>query len=124
MPTTLELLKETRALLDAKFTKWRACEVIAGETRYCHIGAVEHVCGAVHKVPWEQYADVIDAIDNACRALHPELRGQSRPRGHGDTWEDHFDSTPGVFVNNQLGKEAILAAYDHAIAQLEGEGLS
>jgi hypothetical protein len=32
---------------------------------------------------------------------------------------DIFDINPGVFVNNQLGKAAILAAYDDAILTLE-----
>ncbi len=30
-----------------------------------------------------------------------------------------LSKSPGVFVNNHLGKEAILAAYDDAIATLE-----
>jgi len=64
--------------------------------------------------------DLIDLVASAARRLHPELDGMiARRQVHGSFDLDFFDLAPAVYINNHLGKGAILSVYDDEIARLE-----
>lgn len=81
----------------------------------------------------DRSAYIVSIVSASCRELYPGWRGAKLKRlGAVDGelikafnyyWDremwDWFDHAPALFVNNHLGKSAILAAMDHAIAKLE-----
>lgn len=116
----LETIKSARVWLAKHYVPWTR-EDANGDG--CQLGALHHAMGR----PTCRYeANLIvdrfekDHIAPVARRMHPELTGQKRPRLPGGFYTlDDFEYSPAVFVNNQLGKEAILAVYEEAIAQYE-----
>ena len=95
-------------------------------------GTGEGCCvqGAVYRTNTSTYDyKIMDVLHNSARELFPGLHGATRHRSLSvpdgrevdgtDNWEDCFNMFPAVYVNNHLGKEAILRVIDHAIEQAD-----
>lgn len=108
----LERLKAARALLATAYVPWTRSD---GHGGHCQLGCLAKagVLGDVQESP--EHLKVADI----CRALFPELRGATARRLANGMYKEAFDDFPAVYVNNHLGKEAILRAYDAAILDLE-----
>lgn len=107
----LERLKAARALLATAYVPWTTDD---GRGGHCQWGCLQQV--GVRSL----YSPEHKQIEEACRALFPELRGRSARRPLAGICElEKFDEAPAIFVNNHVGKEAILRAYDAAILDLE-----
>ena len=110
----LSALKESKSILDRSYVKWTRDN---GRGGHCALGALELGGGSYPVVQ-----RLVASVDAACVSLYPELKGASAPRlGNAVYPNDYFESSPTAFVNNQLGKEAILKAFDAAILELEIE---
>lgn len=113
---TLKILRDARALLAEHYVPWTTDD---GRGGHCQLGCLWEAWS------WnpclKQFTEPNGCVERAARALHPELAGCSMERSDGLGREcfDHFDQFPAVYVNNQLGKEAILRVYDAAILDLE-----
>lgn len=70
-----------------------------------------------HREALAAYREARCAIILVSRELHPELIGQVKHRSDG-AGMDCFDQHPAIYINNHLGKDAILAVFDVAIARL------
>lgn len=126
----LTIIRKARELLAERWIPWRLGDASGGHCQagciWVALGIMECEFGGpaiyISAKSYENYRAVQDFIDATARDLHPELVGCIRPRC-GQFWrvhlDDSFDRYPAVFVNNQLGKEAILAVYDEAISRLE-----
>lgn len=101
----LEKLMAVREMLSRVWIPWATSD---GRGGHCQLGCLMRLDA------W----DLCGLIDAAALRLHPDLKGATYVRP-GCTHEYEFESAPAIFVNNSLGKEAILAVYDDAIAQLE-----
>lgn len=107
----LEILQSARNLLKDHYIPWYQYK----DGGYCAVGAILHFDRG-------QFYQIVDLTNSVATKLHPELRGCIKPRLDNSCGvADHFDSNPTVFVNNQLGKEAILEVFDKAIETLEAE---
>jgi hypothetical protein len=110
----LSVIRKARKILDRSYVKWTVDNDKGG---HCQLGAFSLASGlsSLQALDSTIYAHV----DAAAVRLHPELAGSIFKRA--DPWggKDYFDRFPAVFINNHLGKEAILAVYDDVIAQLE-----
>jgi hypothetical protein len=93
----------------------------------CVMGALRRV---TRRVDWGTIIDIRGAIRASAGELFKELEGTQRHRslalplgvtpGDYDGSKcsiDDFSIDPATYVNNHLGKEAILSVIDHAIAQ-------
>jgi len=123
MKSELEVLRDARELLAQCYVKWTVDDDAGG---HCAMGCVNLARVGYASVAPVKGDNALDLVNRACERLHPELQGKRAPRmeyydgifmdcGH----EDFFDTHPMVFVNNQLGKEAILACFDDAILHEE-----
>lgn len=139
----LTIIREARQLLSERWIPWVAGD---GKGGHCHVGCL-WVAAGVQALGFNSlrhrpryiipegdlseeppgYVDIAEDlseeprryVDDVARDLHPELIGCRAARTRPFGTSDDFDRTPGLFVNNHLGKEAILAVYDEAIARLE-----
>jgi hypothetical protein len=109
---TLTILRAARNLLDKSYIKWNPDD---GKGGHCAIGAICKV--ALHMGYYT--TPIRELIDAECIALHPELVGKVAPRENTVFYGDTFSLNPTVYVNNQLGKAAILAVFDSCILNLE-----
>ncbi len=106
----LERTKVAREMLANCWVPWTTND---GRGGHCQIGCL------IRAFYWRPgYETASRAVREAALRLHRDLAGARRPRPDCGCPDD-FNSDPAVFVNNQLGKEAILAVYDEAILQLE-----
>lgn len=111
----LEKLTAARAILAEHWIPWKTSDFNGG---HCHLGCVGIAFGGGYQ-NWIDFPAVVIILDEAAKRLHPELMGEQRRREGCRGLMDHFHKTPAVFVNNHLGKEAVLAVYDDVIAALE-----
>lgn len=111
----LTKLKAARALLAEHWIPWKTSDSKGG---HCHLGCVGIAFGGAYQ-DWIDFPAVRYILDAAAKRLHPELIGEQRRREGCHGLMDHFHLTPAVFVNNHLGKDAILAVYDDVISALE-----
>jgi hypothetical protein len=128
MKDLLQALREARALLETSYIKWMATDYQGG---HCAIGCLQ-IAARFHVV----FVEAMKLTNEAARRLHPELKGAEAPRlevffevkdgqyvrgvtGRLSCLMDRFDEIPAVFVNNHLGKEAILEVMDDAILHEE-----
>lgn len=118
----LTILTEARSVLAESYIKWYLQDSKGG---HCAAGSVLHKADDM-----PHYLTVMDKLNAVAKQLHPELTGQSAPRkdplgiynplaGAVQFSRDYFDSHPVVYVNNHLGKEAVLAVFDAAILDVE-----
>jgi hypothetical protein len=110
----IENLKEARALLEKCWIPWSLRD---GKGGHCHLGVCQRITDVLSIQGRREYVEMVETIDDASVRLHPELKGQVSPRPY--YGNDAFNCTPAVYINNQLGKEAILDVYDDEIARLE-----
>ena len=128
-----ELFKKVREELKAHYVPLVADE--RNNTRnYSGTGEGCCVWGAICRVGPASYTDrdlMLQKLDTIALKMFPELKGkqtlrsQSEPLksfpggsqdlGHGEDFPDRFDPFPAVYVNNHLGKEAILKVVSRAI---------
>lgn len=115
-PEILEGIKKARAILADHYVPWITDD---GKGGHCAAGALsvafdKEIYG---KVPYPAQT----VITETARALHPELAGMvaRRPSDSSFVGHDSFDEWPFVYVNNHLGKEAILRVFDVAILEAE-----
>ena len=119
MKSELEVLCAARELLAERYVKWTVDDDAGG---HCSLGCIG-LASTGHANARASNATVL--VNRACERLHPELQGKTAPRMEyagifmDCGLEDFFDTHPMVFVNNQLGKEAILACFDDAILHEE-----
>ncbi len=118
----IELLQQARDLLRETYVPWTSDDKKGG---HCHIGCLIAVYAKVNNVmPWvlSGVGGLDKVVDDVARRMYPDLTGARALRKvkskHG-TVHDFFDIWPAVYVNNQLGKEAILGVYDEAIRSLK-----
>lgn len=131
----LSIIRQARALLAERWIPWMTGD---GKGGHCHVGCLGVVTGEmplggdvfsmrinVSFLDGSAFMVACDAIDKIARELHPELEDAvgARPDLAYMCSTERFGQNPGVFVNNQLGKEAILRVYDEAISRLELEVL-
>jgi hypothetical protein len=115
----LEILRNARPILVTSYVPFIADDRQGG---HCVAGCVSKGAGHISG-NWPDMT-VLRFLDAHARALHPECAGAVLPRPERYTWEgcvsfDKFDSFPAIFVNNHLGKEAVLQVVDSAILELE-----
>ncbi len=110
----LSVLKRAREILEETYCAWWTTH--PDGVHHCAMGAVERASETSY---WEAPPDIWPALDLTSWALHPELRGRLGIRLENGTHCDNFEHAPTVFVNNQLGKEAILQVFDTAILEAE-----
>ena len=113
LKSDLEILREARALLEKSYVRWTVDDDHGG---HCALGCFNIASGLY--VGTFPSTDAWRIIEDSAKRLHPELVGKWRPRNIQSTY-DEFDEAPAVFVNNQLGKEAILEVFNDAILHLE-----
>ncbi len=107
------VLARTKVAREMLANCWVPWSTDDGEGGHCQIGCL------IRAFNWGTgYATASRAVREAAFRLHQDLAGARRPRPD-CSCPDDFNSDPAIFVNNQLGKEAILAVYDEAILQLE-----
>jgi len=110
-------LINVRNLLDATFIQWTRDDY---NGRHCVVGCIDVVAYTDHfGEPSKNATSLNEAVHEAARRLHPELRDAERPRADFQDETDRFNSHPAIYVNNHCGKEAILKVLDYAIAQKE-----
>jgi hypothetical protein len=106
-------LQEVRDLLAVAWIPWKMFDFNGGHCQYgCALAVLEKT-----DILFD-FAGAMDYVDRTAQLLHPELRGAVAKRDDSRFAKDKFNSTPAVYVNNHLGKDAILAVYDAAIASL------
>lgn len=110
--TTLEILRESRDLLDKSYVKWISDD---GHGGHCALGAIGAVLDRAH---YQTHLTFFNLLDTTATILHPELLGETRERLDGCGIDD-FNVSPTVFLNNHVGKEAALAVFDAAILDEE-----
>lgn len=116
MKSDLQILKEARDILYRSYIKWRTSDDQGG---YCAQGAInmarfgdpDDFSSAWNQLP------MVSMVERAANRLYPELSGATAIRPDGRM--DKFDFCPIVYVNNQLGKKAVLAVFDDAIQHEE-----
>ncbi len=112
----LGVLKQARALLEERYVANRLiCPTLPGQPRYCQAGCLGVVLRNdpyLVRYPSGEEEDVFMLVEESARRLYPWQR-------HSDPGHQPRYPNTAVAVNNRLGKEAILAVYDDAIAQLE-----
>lgn len=117
----LTVLEKTREMLSWAYIPWKKWDSLGG---YCQLGCYEKTCKdlAAEKVviryvpyvPTWAEGSAMKEIEQAAICLHPQLVGAFAVRLDG-AGQDDFNDAPAVYVNNHLGKEAILRVYDEAI---------
>lgn len=108
----LSAIAMARVILDERYIKWCSDN---GHGGHCHMGCLNLVFGALV----ENTESTSFFMDSVAREMHQDLFGAEKPRLYGGL--DKFDVWPCVFINNHLGKEAILEVYDEAMLRLELE---
>ncbi len=96
----LDVVFRTRALLEVSYIPYKLTDGAGGR---CHWGCLNLIQQG-HELAWLLDDPALAYLDKVAVRLYPE---------------SELYSFPSVFVNNKLGKEAILAVYDAAIAQLQ-----
>lgn len=114
---SIDFMKEVRDLLATCWIPWKTDDERGG---HCQLGAFQKVSKQRGMVFCRQSPEV-DFIEATAHRLHPELWGCSAERM--DFWggNDSFNTSPAVYINNHLGKDAILAVYDAAIQDLKNQ---
>ena len=120
----IERLKEARTVLDRTYVKWYQDNGAGG---HCAIGSVGYV--AQKRLTTRNNTDpeiiaareVVELLNVMARILYPQYSGRVEKRAiptieYGD---DSFNIGPVVFLNNHVGKEAVLAVFDATILDLE-----
>lgn len=101
---TVRYLNAARKLLEAGFIRWREDD---GKGGYCASGAL------MKAASYRRFTELVQITNGAARELFPSCTNTSKPRRDGRF--ESFDYFPTVFVNNHLGKKAILRVFDRAI---------
>lgn len=123
------LLQKLRAEMEAHYVPL-VLDERDGYRNYSRTGQGCCVQGGCHRVAPRDVTNMMEALDDAARELFPELEGKiaqrrdavpngKLARGFDKTGTDHFDYTPAVYINNHLGKEAVLRLIDRAIERVE-----
>jgi hypothetical protein len=114
----LGVLQHARAILATNYCKWTNDD---GHGNHCASGAIRVASSHVFYC-----LDILAITNDSAIRLHPELKGAGSRRlnlVNGELLDigltDWFDDCPTVYVNNQLGQQAILEVFDDAIANLE-----
>ena len=112
----LGILKAARDIIS---NHWCADRTHDGNGNHCATGAILVAKGMDPATSCVSMSSPeIVSVNDAARRLHPELRGLSAI--HRRNYEKYgFDRYPAIFVNNELGQQAILEVFDDAIATLE-----
>lgn len=124
---TIEQLRDARAILDKGYIPFVQDNHAGG---YCAAGAIAKAVFGTAEPTISQLQDLLpccwccdewhvllERLNSAARHMYPKLKGAELPRPSGGY--DQFNRMPIVFVNNHLGKEAVLACFDEAITRLE-----
>ncbi len=107
--TMLMILQETRKLLEVCYVPWTTDNGNGGR---CVLGCVR-VASELARCEAS-----MQPLDRSAIRLHPELIGKVAIH-HGNMSPYSFDAWPAIYINNQLGKAAILDVVDDAIIQEE-----
>lgn len=126
----LTKLHEARTCLAAGFCKYYGRDA---DGNHCGVGALAEVFGmydvyglrpSYNGTPIgteNEFQGLMKVLEETARSLYPELKGAEAIRPNltvrGDPF-DSFDNCPLVYLNNVLGREAVLEVYDTAIARL------
>ena len=117
----LEVLNKARAILATNYCKWVTDD---GRGHHCASGAIS--VAASGRAAAAEMNSIRETIRASAIRLHPELAGACRPRLNmrgtdfvDMGFHDRFELDPMIFVNNQLGQQAILEVFDDAIQNLE-----
>ncbi len=119
----LDVITKARGLLDKGYIKWRMCD---GKGNYCASGAVAMCSGAKHEPRTKtvrftsghgMWMAAMTYVDGLARQMYPDLKGKVAAR-QDSVALDYFNVTPMVYLNNQVGKEAVLEVFDEAIRRL------
>lgn len=102
---TVRYLNAARKFLEAGFIRWIMED---GKGGYCATGALMKAAAS-----YRQFNELVQITNGAARELFPSCTNTSKPRRDGRF--ESFDYFPTVFVNNHLGKKAILRVFDRAI---------
>ncbi len=105
----LTTLKRAREILAETYCAWWSDH--PDGVRHCAGGAVDAAGGNAYRS--------LSYLAQTARAIRPELHGKTGKRLENGNWCDNFDMNPVVFINNQLGKAAILQVFDAAILEAE-----
>lgn len=108
-----------RKLLAERYCKWTIYDVTSD--RQCQLGCIHSCFGTAFP---QHVMDAAKLVNESARRMYPDLDGIEVERRQSGIETptglfDSFDKSPAVFVNNHLGKDAILAVYDDVIAALE-----
>lgn len=121
------LLTDARNLLA---DRWCAFEGKNAEGNYCAQGALAETCGyhmrsascaiTDENTRVQEYLDLSHYLNTVARELYsPSEEGKSGQRPDG--MRDSFNSSPLVYINNHLGRDAALRVFDEGIKKLQEE---
>lgn len=89
---------------------WCPYVLFDSDGNHCALGALQ----VVHRHRRVEYYEALDRLEAACNRLYgPDPMG--RPNRYGRTWDGRQWWWWFIEVNNEMGKDAILAAFDVAI---------
>ncbi len=108
----IEHLQAARNLLDQSYCKWTWDD---GKGGHCAVGCL--IMTDNERLAGMGWSFLKNLLDEEAEILHPELKDAVRERPGG--MYDCFNTSPTVYVNNQLGKETTLQLFDAVILALE-----
>lgn len=115
MKLELDALKLAREILDRTYIKWTTND---GKGGHCALGALIEAnasYGGTYSALMNFLADI--ALTQKQFSKYQGKSGR-RKDGGGD---DEFNAAPIVYLNNQVGKVAVLKLFDAGIKQLQKE---
>lgn len=112
MKTVIENLRAMRDMLAVCYVPWTTDDQKGG---HCAAGVIQKVVNGCYTPEFHIFFGLLNGAAQRC---HPALKGVAVERPAEFQFigkADMFDLSPAIYVNNHLGKDAILAVFDDAI---------